>query len=283
MMSQMGAGAHAWRQATGVRRNDAGVMAVPVLSVVAVVSVGIAVTAFILQMQEREKREAKEHALVLVITENDELKGQLQEVREAKVQVEAEWNATQAELAESKVQLAASLEAQTALQQSVDGREQEIARLTDELRVVKQGAEQTTKQLSSLTGEHTVARQRLGELEQSKRQVEVQLEQLTKGPLVELDRVVVGASTLPALPPFDAFTSAQVGQVLVINREHEFIVVNRGKHHGATVGQQFNVTRDEAVLGTLKLERVYDDLSVGGLLSDSRVNDIREGDAVTAI
>ena len=77
-----------------------------------------------------------------------------------------------------------------------------------------------------------------------------------------------------------AFTE---GQVVVVNREYDFIVMNRGKNHGLSVGQEFQIVRGNQVLGKVKVEKVYDELSAAAILPDSQKDNIKEGDAVKAL
>jgi regulator of replication initiation timing len=73
------------------------------------------------------------------------------------------------------------------------------------------------------------------------------------------------------------------GQVVVVNREFEFVVINLGRQHGLEVGQEFEVVRDQDVLGLVKVEKVYDELSAAAILPASKTHAIREGDTVRAL
>ncbi len=59
--------------------------------------------------------------------------------------------------------------------------------------------------------------------------------------------------------------------------------MNMGKNQGLTVGQQFKIVRGSEVLGTVKVEKVYDELSAAAILPESKKDSIREGDAVVAL
>ena len=70
---------------------------------------------------------------------------------------------------------------------------------------------------------------------------------------------------------------------MVVNREYDFIVMNMGKNQGLSVGQEFQIVRNNQVLGKVKIEKVYDELSAAAILPDSKKDSIREGDAVRAL
>ena len=73
------------------------------------------------------------------------------------------------------------------------------------------------------------------------------------------------------------------GQVIVVNREYDFIVMNIGKNHGLAVGQEFQIVRGSQVLGKVKVEKIYNELSAAAILPESNKALIREGDAVKAL
>ena len=73
------------------------------------------------------------------------------------------------------------------------------------------------------------------------------------------------------------------GQVIVVNREYDFIVVNLGSNQGLTLGQEFHIVRGDQVLGRVKVEKLYDELSAAAILPNSDKDAIREGDAVRPI
>ena len=52
---------------------------------------------------------------------------------------------------------------------------------------------------------------------------------------------------------------------------------------GLSIGQKFQVVRGADILGTVKVEKVYDDLSAAAVLSDTGISYIREGDSVLAL
>ena len=73
------------------------------------------------------------------------------------------------------------------------------------------------------------------------------------------------------------------GQVVVVNREYDFIVMNLGKNHGLSIGQEFQIVRGDSVLGKVKVEKVYDELSAAAILPESQKDNIKEGDTVKAL
>jgi predicted RNase H-like nuclease (RuvC/YqgF family) len=189
---------------------------------------------------------------------------------------------------ESEAELAKSQEAQQALSRSVEDREREIGRLTKEMDQIRSERDRISAKLSDLQSERDTVQRQVAELEKAKGELESKVMELSGGqPLVELEKVRVSGESLPSaagtvVPASTALGPSQ-GQVVVINREYDFIVMNLGKNQGLTVGQEFDVVRGEEILGRVKVEKVYDELSAAAILPDSRKDQIREGDTVKSI
>lgn len=244
---------------------------VPLLGALAALAMGVSAVAIVLQIQERDKRLARERELQLALAENDDLKVKLEDARQSKTRAEEQLATAKKTLAQAQDELASAVKAREELSRSIEDREKEIARLAKDLEQASADSKQIADQLQS-------DRKRLADLEKAKADLESKVMELSgQQPLVELDKVLVKgdqAITLPTSVP-----SAD-GQVVVINREFDFIVMNLGRNHGLAVGQEFQIVRGSEVLGRAKVEKVYDELSAAALLPESKKNAIREGDVV---
>lgn len=268
-----------------------GKVLVPMLGVLAALAMAVAAAAIWLQMQEREKRQTKERELVLVLAERDDLKAQLEETHQAKSRVEDELSRVRKELETSLEQLAKATAAQEALSRSVEDRQKEIDRLAKDMEQIRNERKELAAQLADLKSERDTIQQQLTDAEQAKTELESKVMELSNQPTVELDKVLVtGAGATPA--PLDGATAMPVaavgslpsaGQVVVVNREYDFIVMNLGKNHGLSIGQEFQVVRGSEVLGRVKVEKVYDELAAAAILPESQKENIREGDTVRAL
>ena len=282
-----------WRRM--VQQPQAGKALVPLLGVLAVLAMAVAAAAIVLQMRERDKRLAKEQELRLALAENDDLKARLDETQQARAKLEEELERTRKEFAQTQEKLVKAVEAQETLNRSLEDRNSEVSRLTKDLDQAQAQQKEVAARLSSLQTERDAVKQQLAELEQAKGELETKVMELSQGPTVELDKVLVtgggdqaarGASALDlgaasaAVVPTNAASS---GQVMVVNREYDFIVMNLGKNHGLSIGQELQVVRGNEVLGKVKVEKVYDELSAAAILPESKKESIREGDTVRTL
>ena len=252
--------------------------AVPLLSVLAVLALLVAGVAITLQMQERTKRLAKERELLMAKSENDDLQQRLTDTRSAKERLEGELTQTKDALAKSAQQLEEERKAKEALAKSVDERQHEIDRLAKDLEQFRSERMALAQQVTQLQQERDGLQGKVGDLEQAKTELDNKVTELSKHPSVELDRVVVNGSGSPT-----ASGGALQGQVLVVNRDYDFIVMNLGRNHGLSVGQEFQVSRGNDVVAHVKVEKIYDELSAAAILPDSKKDAIKEGDEVHAI
>jgi predicted RNase H-like nuclease (RuvC/YqgF family) len=266
---------------------ESGRLLVPLLALLTVASIAVAGVAIYVQFQERDRRQAKEEQLRLSQSENAELKSKLEESEDAKERAEQELVTARQELTRAEEELVQTIKKHESLSESVETREAEIARLTRELEQAQSESRQVVSQLNSIQSERDQVKKQLTQLEQAKHDLESKVIELAEQPTVELDKVLVtgdrpaGASGY--MMPVSASSTAVDGQVVVINREYDFIVMNLGKTHGLSIGQEFRIVRGNEVLGRVKVEKVYDELSAAALLPDSKKSSIREGDAVQAL
>lgn len=272
-----------WRQDPRVARSKSGKTLVPLLGVLVALAMGVAGVAIYLQMQERDRRQAKERELHLALAENDDLKVRLQDLQQTKSRIEEDLMRSKKELTLAQDELAKSHQAQEELARSVEGREQEIGRLTKDLEQVRG---ELTARATELQSERDTAKQHIAELERAKSELETKVLELAGQPVVELEKVRVSAAesaSTSAVVQASAMLPPSSGQVVVVNREYDFIVVNLGKNQGLSVGQEFQVVRGDEVLGRVKIEKVYDELSAAAILPESKKESIREGDLVKAL
>jgi septal ring factor EnvC (AmiA/AmiB activator) len=270
-------------------RRDDGKALVPLLGILAALAMGVAAVAIVLLLQERDRSAAKERELVIVRAEKDDLKGQLEEVRVVKASIEAELATAKETLEQTKAELTETTAANMMLSKSVESRQEEIDRLVKDLEQLRNERKGLNDQVARLQTDQSQLQQQVETLETAKSELETKVLELSDHPTVELDKVVVSGESsetsgagATAMPVSYAGGTSQ-GQVVVVNREYDFIVMNLGKNHGLSIGQEFQVVQGSEVLGKVKVEKVYDELSAAAILPGSKKDRIREGDSVTAL
>jgi len=254
-----------------------------ILAVTAFVGVGAAGAGFILEEQQRSKRVALEGELLVMTQAKDAAEAQLADLRRARAQAESELARFRSEADRTTEQLAQMQQDKDELNEQLSDKSAEIDRLSQVLREEQTSRSTLVEQLAQAQSDYQAAHSELEELRQSQLTLEAKLKDLTGGRPVELEKVVVRKSGTNFAAATEAAAAALEGQVLVINREFDFIVVNLGKSHGVSIGRTMQVLRGQDILGTVRVEKVYDTLSAAAILPQSKKEQIKEGDKVRTL
>lgn len=96
--------------------------------------------------------------------------------------------------------------------------------------------------------------------------------------VVQLQPIVVKAPQETA-PPKNQ--SAGAGQILAINEENNFAIIDMGEDQGARVGQTFNVFRNNEKIGTVEIIQTRKEISAADIKSVSSGSKLKIGDMVS--
>lgn len=256
-----------------------------ILGLLAGLATVVAGAAVSFQMKERTLRISKEKEVLLLKAANEDLERQVSEAVKAQEELKGELAKSEAQLDQAARSLAQELQVKDALAKSVDERQREIDRIGRDLQQLKSERLALTDEVARLKAHQDELELQLSEVQHAKTELEAAMHTSGTQPTTELEKVVVTSPTSMSASSgmSGSSVSAAQGQVIVVNREYDFVVVNLGKNQGLQVGQEFQVIRDNQVLGHVKVEKVYDELSAAALLPDSNKDEIREGDSVKAI
>ena len=78
-----------------------------------------------------------------------------------------------------------------------------------------------------------------------------------------------------------AFSQKATAQIMSINREHNFVVVNKGLVDGIKTGDIFGAYRDGQKIATIRVSEIRDFVSLGLIKELKKGFTLREGDALT--
>lgn len=255
----------------------------------------------------------KEHAT------NISLQQQLTEIREKQKIAEAKLDESkkmisllEVKLQETQTQiesLTTDLEAEKAAKlESLN----EAERLRTELEQQKVLRTDLEKKFNEAQGEIKKSRGQLAQLELKKTELEDKVKQLeiksrdleTKVQGIELGTIVVSPEAKqPAKKtgkakkvtkeekkpaPLKEVKKAEAvavsekleGNVLVVNKDYNFVVINLGNKEGVKAGSVFNVYHNDKYIGDVKVEKVHESMSAAGFASANIKDGVSEGDKV---
>jgi DNA gyrase/topoisomerase IV subunit A len=87
-------------------------------------------------------------------------------------------------------------------------------------------------------------------------------------------------ATAVAVRPMVPNPKAVEGKVLVVNREFNFVVVNLGSKDGLKTGSRLAVFQQGRQIGTVEVERLYDNMSAANVVAEEKKGQVQEGDTV---
>jgi chromosome segregation ATPase len=242
-----------------------------------------------------------------------EVEAELQETRQAKNEAEQKLNdlmqvkkQLEEDLAQKKESYEKVLAQLTELEEenkrfaaNVEEKMEIITDLKSALLKKENDYKRLNSRLEKTLSEYEDIKVKLSQIRMAKEALEnriIQLSRKKKSRGVELEEIVVSRepahkATLPRANSSPAFANvvsfppegSLEGQVLVVNKEFAFVVINLGQKDGLKESEILNVYRGQQFLGKVQVERIYDTMSSAVILPDVTAEEIKEGDMVKLI
>lgn len=196
---------------------------------------------------EISSRKLVERNLKIQMEENKKLLDRVNSLREKINQVERELDVKKEENQRLKNIISQLNDSLDQLEADLALSEQEKETLLAKLAEQSEKLKRLEEDIKALIDEREVLRQKLADLS-GKEAVKER---------VELEKVEVVAKEKPQ-EEFKPLTA----QIMAINREFRFLVLNLGEKDGVEKTQLYNIVQDEKTIAKLKPDRVYESLSV---------------------
>lgn len=129
------------------------------------------------------------------------------------------------------------------------------------------------------------AKNSLDQLTLAKSSLEQKLKEITSGKSKKNDGVV---GVKDGVPVVEVIANGQdiVADILTVNREYNFVVINLGRNNAIKESQLFNVFRStkkgSTFIGKIQVQKVYDEMSAADILSEEPNQTIQKGDVAQA-
>ncbi|MGD9015548.1 MAG: hypothetical protein PVI33_05960 [Candidatus Omnitrophota bacterium] len=260
---------------------QSGKVAVVILAILFILSLVGAVIGFYSFQEERLR----------VLTLNVELK---------ELQVEKriiEDKLTESEMINSDLedQLGNTLVQVEELSSELEQGETERIQLNSQIEKLQAQLREEEKIKKELEAQKTQAQDQINRLQAilkiSKEELESQLNKFSTGQEVALGKIVVGQkeefqeSVLEGGPDYVAIVSPSAsniieGEVLVVDKDYDFAVVNLGSQDGINIGDRLLVYHNSSYIGDIQIEKAQEVMSACGFLSENIEDIIKEGDKV---
>lgn len=239
-----------------------------------VLAVAVSSLVYFLSLKEKER------------TARLKLQDNLNNVTREKIILEDELKKTNAEKTMFEETISKLKVKMEELTKTLDSEKDKGQELSDKLKEKEKETVKLKSELSSLKNEKGVMESKIAEAEGKIRNLEASLSQLQSVRLelerkldnimskrleVELEKVVVKPS------------SPGIARILAVNHSYEFVVINLGRQHGIEVGGIMGIYRQGGLIAKIKIEKVYDMMSVADIIFEASKGIVREEDMVKPI
>lgn len=193
-----------------------------------------------LEVTVKDETAAKETALARV----SELEADLRQTQQARIELEKRLSLVQNEADKAETQL-----------KNLGARKAELEKRLDDIQSMSASAS------DSLTG--------------------IDLGNIMVNPDQKQDATIqTGALALTDAPPQATAVPITDGKVLIVNREYNFAVINKGSKDGVAVGTDYAIYHNNKFIGDIRIEQLHEGMSAAGFLTPELRDKIREGDVV---
>ncbi len=259
------------------------------------------VSLYFMRQGEIEKRVAVEKKLEDLTQEKVKLAKELEETNTIKNDLEVKLGTLEEKAKSLEGQLGEEKKSRESVYSQLENEKRESKKLVDELMKIRTQKEEASLNLANVKSECEVLKMQLFNIQQAKEVLEDKLKDILAKKEVELEKIVVkpeaagGAVAIvpaeSAQEPAPGSASANVaaeadrdkGEVLVVNKKFDFVVVSLGENAGIRPGTNLEVHRNGKFLTRLEVEKVHASMSAAKIPPQSKNVDIREGDEVVVV
>ncbi|MFH2138850.1 MAG: hypothetical protein ABII88_10095 [Candidatus Omnitrophota bacterium] len=270
------------------------------LVVLTVFSVSGAVALYVIKEAEVNKRLEVEATLEATQLAKEQTEKELKDTIIVKDQFESDLTQTRQDFKKTLSELAEKEEELAKKEKQIDDTNNMVASLNASLSKKDKEQEKLDNKFKEANRDLQHLKVQLSQIRMAKESLEnriIQLSRKKSANTVELEKIVVGDDSsgtqkkktmIPnpedqghyiSLPP----PASLEGQVLVVNKEFAFVVINIGQKDGLEESKILEVYRGQNYLGKVQVERIYDTMSSAVILPEYTTEEIKEGDAVKQI
>ncbi len=271
--------------------NRKGVILLPILVVLIIISLALSAGMFYLYQKERAQNTQLQGQVADLEDRERQTSGKLEESKKTAVELQFKLQETKSKLDSLTDEFAREKSAHTETlnqleQYKSDLQQQKSLRqdLENKLKIAVDEGKKINEQIK-------IIQQQKSELEEKIKNTE------SAGSAVELGKVIVNnepavsANNFAKNKPKPAVkekadkktappqAKSLEGKVAVVNKEFNFAVINLGSKDNVTVGDEFLVSRDGKSIGVIKIEKVHESMSAAGFAPELK-DLIKENDVV---
>lgn len=253
------------------------------------------VSLFFMRQAEIEKRTLLEKKLEELVKEKAKIANELDETMTIKNDLEVKLGGLQEKAKLLEGQLEEEKRSRETVYSQLESEKKESRKIVDDLIRLKGEKEQVSLTLAGIKSECEALKAQLSNVQQAKEILENKLKDILSKKEVELEKIVVKPETASTPQNTETETAsveaagnpasanAIKGEILVVNKKFDFVVVSLGENADMKPGTNLNVYRNGQFLTILQVEKVHASMSAAKIPPEAKNIDIREGDEVVVV
>ncbi|MCK9555359.1 hypothetical protein M0R36_06055 [bacterium] len=280
---------------------------VAVIFVLSIVCLGVTIMLFAHKINERERADAmadyiskssvalgianSEQEVLLKLKDPAQRKSMLDQFKKGLDNTLTELGETKNSLAKVKEDLTNKIEEakklatdlqvekkeKDRLQVELDKQIEKAQKLVEELEKEREKTKQIEQKLANISGELETLTAGKDEMVEKVRKLEEEKMALKKR-LQEISATAEGS--VPLEPIYVRAEKKVSGEVIAVNDTYNFVIVNVGSAEGLNKGDELIISRDKALVGKVRVEKLKDDMAVANIMPEWLQKPIKEGDDV---
>lgn len=243
---------------------------------------------------EKEKKKSRElvEQLDLAKEKKERIEIQLKKINKEKISKETKIKENQELISKLNDKLVQEIKAKELLKTEQDALRNKIIEISQEKKSIQVALDEKLGEIAKLQTQLDTAISEKDELEEEIAELPpaeegtVDLEKIVITPLdfkdteeeikEEIKEEIVEVKEEPKRPLLSS-------QVLLINQEYSFLVLNVGQGKGAQVGDVFEVFHGDTSLGRVQIEKAHERMSAANFLPGFNISQVNEGDIANRI
>jgi len=208
---------------------------------------------------------------------------------EKRIALETELSKTAEEMKVVKVEMADLKEIKTKIEFELALKSRELQDYRDRLSLVKLESGTLEGEKSDLADRYLLIQQNFAKLQNDFYQLQESkevLEQRLKNAIdsrVRLKTIIVEPEQHAETAPIEETIEKTIeGEVLAVNKEYEFLVINLGLNSGLNRDSDVSIYRSSELVAMAKIEKLYDNISAVVVNDKRQMENVKVGDSVVA-
>ena len=263
-------------------------LGISLLILVSIFFMCVSVGLFFVGENEKDKRLFLENKIEEIVKAKDDLKKTLDDLEVINKDLESKLSSTHQQIKSLSEDYAREKGMRESLAAELYGQKKEAKELIDDIMEAKEQRVGFIQKLAQAEDGYRKLKAQLQVVVQAKETLEKKVKEIIAQKGVELEKIIVQPGGFyPEMPAYESGPPAVIerdiiadGEVLVVNKKFDFVIVNLGKSNGLGLGDGLEIRRGGKFIAEARIEKLYNQMSAASILPQYKSSNIKQGDEV---